>query len=202
VEALRAHLRQDRVDVLGHSAGGTLAVLYAAVHPDHVGRLALVNPSPRVVGLEISDSDRRQVAELRAPEPWFPDAFAGFERIWSAQSTEADWTAIEPFMHGRWDAERQAMATEWSTQKDPDAAAIYYQPGCPAPEAVTAALTRLQAPVLLVRGEYDVGLPPHRAAEYATLFNNAELVVQPRSGHYPWLDDPEWFVGSLDAFLR
>ena len=83
VEALRAHLGQDRVDLLGHSAGGTLAVLYAARHPDRVGRLALVTPSPRPVGLEISDADRRTVAELRRDEPWFPDAFAAFERIWS-----------------------------------------------------------------------------------------------------------------------
>jgi pimeloyl-ACP methyl ester carboxylesterase len=81
VEALRAQLGRDRVDLLGHSAGGTLALLYAARHPDRIGRLALLSPSPMAVGLEITDSDRRQVAELRRGEAWFPDAFAAFERI-------------------------------------------------------------------------------------------------------------------------
>jgi pimeloyl-ACP methyl ester carboxylesterase len=44
VEALRAHLGRDRVDVLGHSAGGALAVLYAARHPDRIRRPWLDNP--------------------------------------------------------------------------------------------------------------------------------------------------------------
>src|SRR5918995_3787249 len=72
VEALRAHLGRDRVDLLGHSAGGTLAVLYAARYPDRIGRLALVTPSPRAVGLEITDAARRQVAELRRGEGLVP----------------------------------------------------------------------------------------------------------------------------------
>jgi pimeloyl-ACP methyl ester carboxylesterase len=76
VEALRVHLGLDRIDLLGHSAGAALALLYAARHLDRVGRLVLLNPSPRAVGLEITDADRRQVAELRRGEAWFPDAFA------------------------------------------------------------------------------------------------------------------------------
>src|SRR6266545_2792333 len=172
VEALRAHLGLDRIDLLGHSAGGGLAVLYAARHPDRIGRLALVDPSPRAVGLEITDSDRRQVAELRRGEAWFPDAFAAFERIWSGDATAADWTAIAPFTYGRWDAVSQAH------------------------------LARLRARVLLVAGEYDVALPPKCAAEYAGLFGQAELAVQPGGGHFPWLDDPEWFVQILTGFLH
>ncbi|MGH3500312.1 MAG: alpha/beta fold hydrolase [Nocardioidaceae bacterium] len=39
------------------------AVLYAARYPERIGRLILVAPSPRPVGLEITDADRRQVAE-------------------------------------------------------------------------------------------------------------------------------------------
>jgi pimeloyl-ACP methyl ester carboxylesterase len=70
VEALRAHLGRDRIDLLGHSAGGSLAMLYAARCPDRVNCLVLVNPSPFAVGLEITDLARRQVAELRREEAW------------------------------------------------------------------------------------------------------------------------------------
>ena len=61
------------------------------------------------------------------------------------------------------------------------------------PHAVRSALIHVQADTLIVAGEYDVGLPPKRAAEYADLFLRAELAVRPGSGHFPWLDDPEWF---------
>ena len=202
VEALRVHLGLDRVDLLGHSAGAALALLYAARFPDRIGRLALIAPSPRGVGLDVSDADRRQVAELRRAEPWFPEAFAAFERIWSGDGTAADWTAIDPFMCGRWDDANRASIAEEATQINADAAAVYYSAGMPAPEDTRSALAHLDAPVLLLAGEYDVGLPPKCAADYAGLFPHARLAVQPGGGHSPWLDDPEWFVQTVADFLR
>jgi pimeloyl-ACP methyl ester carboxylesterase len=201
VEALRGHLGLDGIDLLGHSAGAALALLYAARHRDRIGRLALLNPSPRAVGLEITDADRRQVAELRRGEAWFPDAFAALERIWSGEATAADWTAIAPFTYGRWDAAAQAHLAQEANQKNADAAAVYYSAGALDPEATRTALARLGAPVLVVAGEYDVALPPKCAAEYAGLFPQAELAVQPGGGHYPWLDDPQWLVQTLAGFL-
>jgi pimeloyl-ACP methyl ester carboxylesterase len=201
VEALRVELGLDRVDLLGHSAGAALVLLYAARHPDRVGRLVLVTPSPRPVGLEITDLDRREVAELRRGEPWYPEAVAAFRRIWSGEATDADWTAIVPFTHGRWDAAAQAQVAREASQKNEDAAAVYYSAGALDPEATRTALGRLRAPVLLVAGEHDVALPPRCAAEYAGLFGRAELAVQPGAGHYPWLDDPGWFVRALAGFL-
>jgi pimeloyl-ACP methyl ester carboxylesterase len=55
--------------------------------------------------------------------------------------------------------------------------------------------------VLLLAGEYDVGLPPRNAAEYAGLFEHAELALQPRRRALSWLDDPAWFTRTLAAFL-
>jgi pimeloyl-ACP methyl ester carboxylesterase len=206
VEALRVHLGLDRLDLAAHSAGATLALLYATRHPDRVGRLVLVTPSPRPVGLEITDLDRRRVAELRRGEPWFPDAFAAFERIWADRATADDWEAITPFTRGRWDAAtRAAVAAETSGRND-EAAAGYYASGAvdadDDADAVRSAVARLEAPVLLVAGEYDVALPPARAAEYAHLFRSAELAVQPGGGHTPWLDDPASFVRTVVGFLR
>jgi len=202
VEALRVHLGRDRFDLLGHSAGGALAVLHAARFPHAIDRLVLVAPSPLAVGMEITDSDRRQVAELRRGQDWFPDALAAFERIWSGHATDADWNAIAPFTYGRWDTISKAHYAQGASQKNPDAAAVYYSAGALDPAATRSALARLQARVLLVAGEYDVALPPQRAAEYASLFGRAELAVQPGGGHFPWLDNPEWFVATLAAFLH
>ncbi|OLF16975.1 alpha/beta fold hydrolase [Actinophytocola xanthii] len=201
VEAVRARLGRERVDLLGHSAGASLALLYAARHPDRVARLVLVAPSTRVVGVEVTDRHRREVAERRRDEPWFPDAFAAFERIWAGEPTEADWDAITPFTHGRWDATRQALDAQDAERRNAEAAAHYYD-GLPDPAATRAALTRLEAPVLLLAGEVDVALPPPCAAEYAALLPKAELAVQPAAGHLPWLDDPAWFVRTVAAFLR
>jgi hypothetical protein len=37
-------------------------------------------------------------------------------------------------------------------------------------------------------------------AEFAELFPNTELVVQPEAGHHPWLDDPDRFVATTATF--
>jgi pimeloyl-ACP methyl ester carboxylesterase len=162
LEALRVHLGLDRIDLLAHSAGAALVLLYAARHPDRVGRLALLNPSPLAVGLEITDADRRQVAELRRGEAWFPDAFAALERIWSGEATAADWTAIAPFTYGRWDTVAQAHLAQEASQTNAEAAAVYYAAGALDPQATRTALAHLGAPVLVVAGEYDVALPQVR----------------------------------------
>ncbi|WP_123678032.1 alpha/beta fold hydrolase [Couchioplanes caeruleus] len=201
VEALRIHLGLERMNLAAHSAGATLALLYAARHPERVGRLVLIAPSPRPVGLEITDADRREVAELRRDEPWFPEAFAAFERIWAGGATPEDWAAIAPFTYGR-DAAARARRAREVNRHHPQAAAGYYADGAFAPEAVRSALGRLRVPVLLIAGEFDVGLPPARAGGYAELFPQAEFAVQRGGGHFPWLDDPAWLSQRIAAFLR
>jgi pimeloyl-ACP methyl ester carboxylesterase len=202
VEALRGHLGLDRIDLLGHSAGATIAVLYAARHPHRIGRLVLVTPSPRVAGLEIADADRREVAELRRGEPWFAGAFAALQRIWSGEATGGDWEAMTPFFYGRWNAASQSHHALEEAGRNAEAAAIYYSDGALDPAATRSALARLHAPVLLIAGEYDVALPHKRARDYAGLFPHAEIAVQPSAGHYPWLDDPGWFTAAVTGFLR
>jgi pimeloyl-ACP methyl ester carboxylesterase len=201
VEALRVRLDLDRMDLFTHSGGAGIAVQYAAQHPEHVNRLVLVCPSPRPVGIDIADADRREVAELRRGEPWFPAAFAAFERVWAGEPTDADWAALAPFSYGRWDADSQAFDAATDEQRNNDAAAVYYSPGSVDPAATRAGLASLDAPVLVIAGEYDPGLPPRRAAEYAGLFATAELVVLPGAGHFPWLDDRAAVHATISDFL-
>jgi proline iminopeptidase len=55
--------------------------------------------------------------------------------------------------------------------------------------------------VLLLAGEVDLNSTPSVVAEFAELFPNAELVVQPGAGHFPWLDDADRFVARTATFL-
>jgi pimeloyl-ACP methyl ester carboxylesterase len=201
VEALREHLGLDQIDLLGHSAGANLAVAYAARYPDRIDRLALITPSPRAVDLQITDTDRRLVAELRRTESWFPEAFTAFERIWAHTASSDDWKAITPFTYGRWDAAARAHAAAGNVQRNQDAAGIFGSEGAFDPVRARTALAGLDAPVLVLAGGHDVSLPPRVAAKYAALFPRAELAIQPGGGHYPWLDDPGWFVHTTTAFL-
>jgi len=194
VEALRQHLGLDRISLLGHSAGGTLAVLYATQFPQHVKELVLVAPSPRVAGIDVTDDDRREIALGRSGEPWYAEAIKGFEEIWAGNVTPEAFAKISPFWHGRWDDVARALDDH---PRNPEAAREYYAEGAFDPREVREKLGNLDVPTLLVAGEYDVALPPKRAQEFVDLFPRATLVVQPGAGHFPWVDDPEAFAAAV-----
>ncbi|MFC9941515.1 alpha/beta fold hydrolase [Streptomyces pratensis] len=201
VEALRAHLGIERADVLGHSAAGELAALYAARHPQRLRSLTLVTPGTGVLGLPATPQDRREAAELRAGEPWYAEARAALEEIQAGRATPEAWAGIRPFTYGRWDAAAQAHAAESPAQRNALAGSLYYPESGLDTGSTVAALRELQVPVLVLAGEYDGGPSPDRAAELAALFPQAEFAVQRGAGHFPWLDDPGAFVRTVAAFL-
>lgn len=159
VEALREHLGLDRIDLLGHSAGANIAVQYAARYPERVGRLVLVTPSTRAVGVAIDGATRRETALLRKDEPWFPEAFAALEAIVSGNATADSWQAIAPFSYGNWDTAAQAHQAAEAYQQNPAVTEAFGADGAFEPEATRAALAAFGAPVLVVAGEFDLGAP-------------------------------------------
>jgi proline iminopeptidase len=201
VAALRDHLGLDRMDLLGHSAGANIAVMYAARHPSLVSKLVLVAPSTRAVGLQPTSELRREIVNLRRGEPWFREAAAAFERLQTGSETDEDWEAVAPLFYGRWDAIAQADTAANEEQLNEEAAAVFAGPGAFEPEATRAALAAFTPPVLVLAGEVDVNTPPRIAAELAAAFPDARLAVQPGAGHYPWLDDPASFTSAVAAFL-
>ncbi|WP_406151379.1 alpha/beta fold hydrolase [Streptomyces sp. NBC_01012] len=201
VEALRAHLGLEQADVLGHSASGELAALYAAKYPRRLRSLTLVTPGTGTLGLPATDQDRRDAAALRAHEPWYAEARAALDEIQAGRATPEAWEGIRPFTYGRWDAEAQAHAALSPTQRNALAGSLYYPEDGLDTESTVAALRELPVPVLVLAGEYDGGPSPDRAAELAALFPHAEFVVQRGAAHFPWMDDPGAFVRTVAAFL-
>ncbi|MCX5414771.1 alpha/beta fold hydrolase [Streptomyces sp. NBC_00059] len=201
VEALRAHLGLEKADLLGHSASGELAALYAATYPQRLRSLTLVTPATGILGLPATDQDRRDAAALRVHEPWYPEAAAALAHIQAGHATPEDWAGIRPLTYGRWDAEAQAHAADSPGQKNALAASLYYPENGLDTAPALAALRELCAPVLVLAGEYDGGPTPDRAAELAALFPYAEFAVQRGASHFPWIDDPGAFVRTVTAFL-
>jgi pimeloyl-ACP methyl ester carboxylesterase len=199
VEMLRDHMGLPHMDVLAHSAGGSLAMLYAARYPQRVRRLALVTAIPWALGMPATAEDRLAAALSRKGEPWFAEAFPAFE-AWLAGTGDFG-PACAPFSYGRWDAAAQEHDARADEEFNDEAFDVYGSDGAYDPPATRAALARLAAPVLVLAGELDGGPSPELARRAADVFPNAGVAVQPGAGHHPWLDDPEWFVGRVVEFL-
>ncbi|MFJ8801794.1 MULTISPECIES: alpha/beta hydrolase [unclassified Streptomyces] len=201
VEAFRAHLGLDRVDLLAHSAGGDLALLYAVRHPERVRSLTLVAARARALGVDFTPEHRAEGAALRAREPWFEGAHAAYGRIWAGTASDADFDAATPFFYGRWDAAARAHAATDLDQTNEEAADRYATPDAFRPAAARAVVAAWDVRVLLVPGALDSGPLPRVAATVADLFARAETAVLPGAGHFPWLDEPRLFTDTVEGFL-
>ena len=201
VEAVRAHLGLDRVDLLGHSAGASLAYRYAERYPDRVGRLLLVTPSTRGLDIDTPDEARSEIARLRSGEPWYAEAAAALARVQAGAGGEDDWAAVSPLMYGRWDDDVRGYDAWMDQHRDEALVMAYGAEGAFDPEVTRAALATLDVPVLVLAGGFDTGNPPRVMADVAALFPRGELVVQDGAGHFPWVDDPGRFVELVAPFV-
>ncbi|MFF1507966.1 alpha/beta fold hydrolase [Streptomyces sp. NPDC058326] len=202
VEALRAHLGLDTVDLLGHSAGANLAALYVTRYPGRVGRLVLVTPGTAAVGLDTAPEERLAAARLRRDEPWFGPAYAALEDVTAGRGTAESFGAVAPFFHGTWDEAARERHAAGEGQRNREGAGVFASEGAFDTAATRAVFAEFARPVLVVAGEGDVNTPVPTAAAYAELFPKATLAVLDGAGHFPWHDDAERFAKTVDSFLN
>ena len=201
VEALRLELGLEQIEVLAHSAGANLALLYAAAHPKRISRLVLVTPGTRAVGLEVEDEDWDAILARRSAEPWFESATDALEALFEGKDSPENRLASAALWYGNWSAAAQEHAASDERQRTPHARTIYYKPGALNPPATVAALADFLAPTLILAGDLDLMVTPTCAAELCALLPGASVEVLPGCGHFPWVEYPEQFLKAVTAFL-
>jgi proline iminopeptidase len=203
VEALREHLAEDSLDLLGHSAGCLVAQAYVAAYPDRLRSLVLVTPSDRLQGGTHADIDA--IRASRAQEPWYAEAAEAQAALADAPPAQQQSLvrATRPFFYGRWDERTQAHAATADRQSS-KRAELGFATGVEEVDVtgILAALAELDRPVLVLGGERDALTGVESVHTVAAAFPRAQAVVLPRAGHFPWVDEPEAFRAAVAEFLR
>ena len=186
VEAVREHLELDRLDVLGHSHGGFVAMTWAESHPERVGHLVLANTAARFTD-EIRRA-RRAIVESYAGEPWFPDALAALEEHQAGRyADDAKLAALLerelPFFFPRWGEEEQAIAAQLRESGLNSDALRHFNEHIAAGMDLRPGLAHVPAPTLVITGELDF-FGESTACELADSLPNASAVVLPGAGHF------------------
>lgn len=198
VESSLSHLGLERVDLLAHSAGANVALLFAEAFPARVSRLLLITPSSRAVGLAPLDEEVEAAFERRSDESWYSDAWAAAN---SEDPTADEELSARAFSYGRWDEVARAHAASDSDQRNVEATGAFYD-GAFDPERTTTALAALDAPVRILVGGLDVVPGEALARRFAAVFPDAAVTVQEGAGHFPWLDDSAAFTRHVADMLR
>jgi pimeloyl-ACP methyl ester carboxylesterase len=201
VESLRVHLGLQRMDLLAHSAGAVLAMLYTAAYPQRVSRLILLTPGLAAVGVHPSSEQVAAALERSAAEPWYSQALAGWERIISGELTLEAYRASRPLFYGRWDDAARAHASVGIAERHGAARQGYFADIVFDVSAIRASLTEFTGRVFLYGGELDPLVTPVMLGEATPFFGDVSVAVQPGAGHFPWVDDPAVFAAAVGSFL-
>ena len=197
LEAIRASLHLEKVDIAGDSYGGLLVSAYAAAHPEHINALIL------------SDSAAPGFSKLHPRlDEVFPDIIAS--------STEQADKLTGPDKQGK--ADDLALRTHFRM-------IFYSQELCdrylahapdlgstPATgEAVSKAIAELDLtpqmaqfrfPVLVLQGRFDLNVTPDVSWTVAHAIPGAQLVMFEKSGHLPYYEEPEKYAAAVNTFLQ
>lgn len=200
VDALRQHLRLERMALFGHSASGGVCLLYAVEHPHRLDRLVLVAPSLRAVGIH-SDLGLEEVLAKRVHEPWYADAVAALHAEAESEPELERYRYLSaPLLYRQWNAAAQAQAAAEPAQFAKQARDGFYAGFDPDP-SLPQRLATFGVSALVMVGDYDIWPTSAAVRELAAQLDDVELVVLPKTGHFPWVDDPLTFVASLEGFL-
>jgi pimeloyl-ACP methyl ester carboxylesterase len=200
IEELRIAAGLETIDVVAHSAGCFVSLVYAARYPDRLSRLVLLTPSGR--GFGGAESDVKAIRASRSGEPWYAEAAAVEAEIALAPPHRRDrpHPELRVFSYGRWDERAQAHAATTERQMSLRAMAGFSAPDFDGPQFL-AALTAFSGPALIVVGSLDGSTGVAAGHVIAAALPDAKVVEIEGAGHYPWVDSPDQLREILVSFL-
>jgi pimeloyl-ACP methyl ester carboxylesterase len=189
---LMDELGVERAILVGHSAGGGIAVLTSLQFPDRVQALILVSPAiyagggtpswirpllrlpqvrrlgPLVVRWQVAQLERALPTAWHDPSKITPEVLAGYRK---------------PLQVDNWDV------------------AFWEFLSASRPVGVADQLDRVTMPALVVTGDDDTWVPTAQSVRLASELPNAELAVIPSCGHVAQEECPEQFLEAALGFL-
>ena len=195
LEALRAHLGFDKVDMLGHSWGGYLSMAYAARHPEHISHLMIVDSAaPKFSDtLFLFAQIFPEITERR-------NGYTFADELGDKAASDAsihDYLTMLFYSAEKRDAfVAQMSASAYSKQ-------VFQSVISDLPRFdLNPEIVKFKFPVLVITGRYDINVAPLVAYNIHKAIPGSHFVVFEKSGHLPFYEEPDQFVRVTEEFLK
>ena len=173
------------VHLVGISMGGAIAIRLAAVAPDKIRSLVLVNSFDRL--------------KPKNPDGWLYFIRRGMRAFFTSPQKQADLVANRIFPGADKEMYRQILIHN-IRQSDP----VVYRKAMVALATFNGQsyLGKICKPTLVITGQEDTTIPLSAQARLAQKIPHARHVVLPGAGHAANVDQPEVFNNTLVDFIR
>ena len=198
IDALRKSLGLDRVTLLGHSFGATIALTYAVRHPANVKRLILVSAAAAVENPHegekriLNTLSKTEMAAYRSSED-------GVGAMQPCDRVRMRYGVLYPhyfhklipydFTRGVYTAYFDAMSKKQALASDSTGVDIRGQ------------LAGIKAPTLVIAGRHDLVTTPNQSSELASGLPQSRLVMMEHSGHFPFFEENYLFTEWVRRFM-
>jgi proline iminopeptidase len=201
LDALRGHLKQDKVWLMGHSEGGMQILHYACKHPDRVSGLVVLASAAAASPADESAILGRVMK--RKDEPWFAEALEVHQA--GPPTTDVEMAAgMMKLLPAYW-----ADPARIEKHKEHFAAttmSVEAQRGEQESKRkhfdLTGELRRVTVPALIVAGDKDAFCPPSAARQMHLCLPNSKLLIIEDCGHFMWMEQADVFNAQVPQFLK
>jgi pimeloyl-ACP methyl ester carboxylesterase len=180
-------LGMEKLTYLGQSMGGKIGMTYAAMYPDQVERMILVDVGGESTGSPSGDPMTNRPEVYNSPEEiesWLRQ-FDRFARISREAMDIVVQTGFQQLVNEQWIS---SLASPLAPRQRPATPPVY------------DVLNRIQCPTMLIHCLRSDLMGPEIAAKTRDAIPNCEL-VQMDSGHLPHLERPDEFIQVVKDFL-
>jgi proline iminopeptidase len=207
LEGLRKALGLARMNLLGQSYGGMVAQAYALKYPQFIERLILVDSFYSGQMWQANNNNSNREIQTQYPEAWAElQKLRAMGLRSSAPEHQSIYDSIPLGLFYFYDASKAALLPG-----DPSNNDVYYAiagddadftiGGDIASLDFRADLRKLTMPILVIAGRYDRISLPEYAVKYKTYAPQARFVMMEKSGHFPYIEEPEKMLSVLRDFL-
>ena len=161
------------VVLVGHSFGGRVGIKLAAMRPELVGKLVLVDSA----GFAMNESRKSIMAgAAKVVKPFFKPRFMQSLRrgIYKTIGAE-DYVATPELQETFVNVVNEDLSTD---------------------------MRKITCPTLIINGREDADTPVSFANKMQSYISHSELVILENAGHFSFLDQPEKFMSAVRAFVN
>jgi pimeloyl-ACP methyl ester carboxylesterase len=182
----------DRVSLMAHSMGSSIAALFLGEYGSRVDRAILT------CGGIFEYNERAFQAFYQ-----FGSGVVKFRPQWLTQVPGMDWLVMQRFLHRPLPQQDRQEFLEDFLMADNAAAlgTMFDAVSGPMAIALPKVYQGLTIPTLMIAGQYDRIIPVKLGQAAAALNPTIEFTVMPDVGHFPMLEDAVGFLARVQAFL-
>lgn len=199
LEALREQLGLSSFALIGHSHGGYIALNYALKYQKNLSHLILVDA---MLGVSEVEADVQRGLPKLVQNEKFAEAAEAYRENNSVESDEEFGAWFQRALPLYFYDPDKGMST-WNQLKldNPVLSTIMATSASDTQFAVANHLYRIKVPTLVLVGTHDFITSPEQAQIIQKGIAGSKMVVFERSGHFPWLEEPDAFFAEVRKFI-